>query len=205
VRLPAETIRDQALAASGLLVEKVGGPSVMPYQPGDLWKELADTEFNQDHGENLYRRSMYTFWKRTVAPPSMMTFDAAAREACSVRESRTNTPLQALTLLNEVTFVEAARALAERVLTTCGSAPAERLTVAFRLVLGRAPRPAELNVLQHSLERQLAHYREQPAAAEEFVKVGEAKRNAQFDVGELAAYTSLCSLILNLDEAITKE
>src|SRR5207253_1771585 len=109
LRLSAEMIRDQALAISGLLVERLGGPSVKPYQPKGLWKELGDVDYTPDHGENLYRRSLYTFWKRTVAPPSMMTFDAAARETCSVRETRTNTPLQALTLMNEITYVEAGR------------------------------------------------------------------------------------------------
>ncbi len=109
-------IRDQALYASGLLVEKLGGPSVRPYQPARLWAEMSDKEYEQDHGDNLYRRSLYTYWKRTVPHPVMMTFDATNRETCSVRESRTNTPLQALTLLNEDGFVEAARVLAERVL-----------------------------------------------------------------------------------------
>src|SRR5207249_4638505 len=117
-RLPAEMIRDQALVASGLLVEKLGGPSVKPYQPPGLWKELTGAEdYVQDHGEGLYRRSMYTFWKRTVAPPAMMAFDAAGRETCIVRETRTNTPLHALVLMNNVTFVEAARVLAQRVLS----------------------------------------------------------------------------------------
>jgi hypothetical protein len=109
LRLSAETIRDQALAISGLLAEKLGGPSVKPYQPKGLWRELTEMDYVQDHGKDLYRRSLYTFWKRTIAPPSMITFDAAGREACIVRKVRTNTPLQALTLLNDVTYVEAAR------------------------------------------------------------------------------------------------
>ena len=123
-RLRAEAIRDQMLFASGLLVETVGGPSVNPYQPAGLWKELTGgADFVQDHGENLYRRSLYTFWKRTIAPPSMMTFDASAREACCVRETRTNTPLQALALMNETAYVEAARLLAQRVMLAAGSSP----------------------------------------------------------------------------------
>src|SRR5262249_39488791 len=120
LRLSAEMLRDQALFVSGLLAERVGGPSVKPYQPKGLWEELAGIAYKQDHGEDLYRRSLYIFWKRTVAPPSMTTFDATAREACTVNRSRTNTPLQALTLMNDVTFVEASRVLAERVLREGG-------------------------------------------------------------------------------------
>src|SRR6185437_2351509 len=131
VRLAAEMIRDQALAASGLLVERVGGPSVKPYQPGDLWKELASVEYVQDYGEKLYRRSLYTFWKRTVAPPTMIAFDAAGRETCTVRQTRTNTPLQALTLMNDVTYVEASRVLAERLLKEGHATPEQRLTRMF--------------------------------------------------------------------------
>ncbi len=140
-RLPAEVIRDQALAASGLLVERLGGPSVRPYQPPGLWKELTGgADAVQDHGADLYRRSLYTFWKRTIAPPTMVAFDASPREACCVRLTRTNTPLQALTLLNEVTFVEAARVLAQRAMIEGGSSPAERIDRAFRLALARAER-----------------------------------------------------------------
>ena len=137
-RLPAEMIRDQALAASGLLVERIGGPSVRPYQPAGLWKELTGAEdYRPDAGPGLYRRSLYTFWKRTVAPPSMITFDAAGRETCTVREVRTNTPLQALNLLNDVTFVEAARLLAERVLLAEGAGTQAQVERAVQLVTGR--------------------------------------------------------------------
>ena len=123
-RLAAEMVRDQALSISGLLVEKIGGPSVKPYQPQGLWKELAGGEdYKQDKGEGLYRRSLYTFWKRAVPPPSMMTFDSAGREACVVRETRTNTPLQALTLMNDVTYLEAARVMAERMMMEGGATP----------------------------------------------------------------------------------
>ena len=206
LRLSAEVIRDQCLAVSGLLIESVGGPSVNPYQPPGLWKELTGGgDFVQDHGANLYRRSLYTFWKRTIAPPSMMTFDASGREACSVRETRTNTPLQALTLMNEVTFVEAARVLAQRVMTHRGATPAERLTLAFRLALGRQPSASELQILEKNLARHLARFREQPAAAEKLLQVGEAPRDAQCDSSELAAYAAVANLILNLDEAVTKE
>jgi hypothetical protein len=205
LRLSAENIRDQALAASGLLVEQLGGASVKPYQPAGLWRELADAKYVQDHGRSLYRRSLYTFWKRTIAPPSMATFDAAGREACTVRKARTNTPLQALTLLNEVTFVEAARALAQRVMTEGGKTPEDRITRAFRLVTARRPRPVELQILQAGLEDHLARYRRDPKAALKLVSTGESRRDEKLDVAELAAYTAVASLILNLDETITKE
>lgn len=205
VRLAAEMIRDQALAASGLLVEQIGGPSVRPYQPGDLWKELASVEYVQDHGEKLYRRSLYTFWKRTVAPPTMIAFDAAGRETCTVRETRTNTPLQALALLNEVTFVEAARMLGERVMVEGGETPESRIALAFRLVVARPPRPAELEILAKGFENHLARYRSQPQAAAELLAAGEAARDERLDSAELAAYTAVASVILNLDETVTKE
>lgn len=205
VRLSAEMIRDQALAASGLLVERLGGPSVKPYQPEGLWSELADTEYVQDHGENLYRRSLYTFWKRTITPPAMAAFDAAGRESCTVRETRTNTPLQALVLLNEITFVEAARVLAQRVLAECGPDPRDRATRTFRLVLARKPREQELTVLVRFVSRQLERFRAAPEDAKALISVGEAPRPETLDACELAAYTTLANLVFNLDEAITKE
>ena len=205
VRLAAETIRDQALAASGLLVEQLGGPSVKPYQPAGLWKDLAtDTEYAEETGPSLYRRSLYTYRKRTVSSPTMAVFDAPSRETCSVRPTRTNTPLQALTLLNDVTFVEAARVLAERALREGGSSADERIMRLFRLVLARQPSPDELRVLTAALDRHLAQYRRNPQAASKLVSVGRAPRAAEFDVTAVAAYTVLASLVLNLDEAITK-
>ena len=205
-RLPATTIRDQALAASGLLAAKVGGPSVRPYQPEGLVKELTGTEdYKQDHGANLYRRSLYTFWKRTVAPPAMVTFDAAGRETCVVRETRTNTPLQALTLMNDIAFVEAARNLAQRVLVEAGATPEERLALAFRLVLARRPGAAEMRVLREGLEQHLADYRKDRDAARKLISQGESRPDGKLDAAELAAYTTVAGLILNLDEAITKE
>jgi hypothetical protein len=205
VRLPAETIRDQALFAAGLLVEGLGGPSVKPYQPAGLWHELADTEYLPDRGPGLYRRSLYTFWKRTVAPPSMMTFDASPRETCVVRETRTNTPLQALTLMNDVTFVEAARVLARRVMREGGPTPEGRLTLAFRLATARGPRPAELKVLLDDLGYHQSHYRQDRPAALRLLSIGEAPRDPRLDPCELAAYTAVANLILNLDEVVTKE
>jgi hypothetical protein len=205
LRLSAEMIRDQALAAAGLLVERLGGPSVMPYQPEGLWKELAGVDYTQDHGESLYRRSMYTFWKRTVAPPTMITFDAAGRETCMVRETRTNTPLQALTLLNEVTFVECSRQLAQRAMAEGGMTPQERISHAFRLAIARSPTAAELGILVKGFEGHLGQYRTDPQAAMKLISTGESRRDEQLDVAELAAYTAVAGVILNLDETVTKE
>ena len=206
-RLSAQAIRDQALFVGGLLVEKLGGPSVKPYQPAGLWEELAgDIAYNQSTGEDLYRRSLYTFWKRTIAPPSMMNFDAAAREMCTVRVSRTNTPLQALNLMNDVTFVEAARGLAQRVLSEPESrSHADRIARAFRLATSRRPTAEEGKILLASLEAQLASYRSDRKAARELVDTGESPLSKGLDSREVAAYTAVASLILNLDETITKE
>lgn len=206
LRLPAEMIRDQALASSGLLIEKIGGPSVKIYQPDGLWKELTNDQYEQDHGEALYRRSMYTFWKRTVPPPTMTTFDASAREACTLNRSRTNTPLQALALLNDVTYVEAARKLAERVMTTeLSTTPEARLTLAFQLVLARVPDGTELKILAGALERNVARYQSDAEGADKLVGLGESARNENLDKIQLAAMAATCSLILNLDEAVTRE
>jgi hypothetical protein len=205
LRLPAETIRDQALFASGLLAEKIGGPSVKPYQPAGLWSELGGADYAPDKGDGLYRRSLYTFWKRTAPPPFMITFDSAMRETCTVRESRTNTPLQALNLMNDVTFVEASRKLAERAIRE-GSGPIDdRIVRAFRQVLGRPPGERELRKLRDSLRFYLDHFRANPKAAADFTSQGEAPRDERIEVSELAAYTAVASLILNLDETITKE
>jgi hypothetical protein len=205
LRLPAEMIRDQALRLGGLLVERFGGPSVKPYQPPGLWDELADSEYVQDHGPSLYRRSLYTYWKRTVPPPALTAFDAAGREACVVRETRTNTPLQALDVLNDVTFVEAARAFAERVLREGGNAPEIRLAAAFRAATGRAPRREELSILKQGLDDQLERFRDDPGAASTLIHFGESAPDARCDACELAAYTAIAQLIFNLDETITKE
>ncbi len=204
LRLSAEMIRDQALSASGLLVERLGGPSVKPYQPGGLWEEIADTPYVRDKGLDLYRRGLYTYWKRTVAPPSAVTFDAQGREACSVLESRTNTPLQALNLLNDVTYVEASRVLAARVMHATKT-PEDRVTLTFRLVLARTPTVDERRLLRSAFDRHLARYRRDPAAAKKLLAIGESKRDERLDLSEHAAYTALASVILNLDEAITRE
>lgn len=204
-RLSAEMVRDQALAASGLLVEQLGGPSVRPYQPDGLWKDLAGIDYEQDHGASLYRRGLYTYWKRTVAPPSMVTFDAGGRETCIVKETRTNTPLQALNLMNDVTYVEAARALGEAMMAETNSSPSNRIDFAFRRVLGRAARPAELAVLGEGYADHLAHFRQNASDADVLTKQGESVRAANLDVAELAAWTTIAGLILNLDETVTRE
>lgn len=211
-RLQAEFIRDQALAASGLLNREIGGRSVSPYQPLGLWEELAirgDSKnwsaqfFVQGKGPDLYRRSMYTFWKRTSPPPQMMTFDAPDREVCTVRRSRTNTPLQALVLMNDPTYVEAARKLAERVLKE-KETTSDRLTHAFRLVTARTPRDAELAILQATLTKNLDRYRKNEKAAHALLAVGESPRDERFSVSELAGWTMTMSVILNLDETVTR-
>jgi hypothetical protein len=210
LRLSAEMIRDQALAASGLLVERLGGPSIKPYQPAGLWRELADVEYRRDRGEDLYRRGVYVYWKRTVAPPGLLTFDAAGREACNVRDTRTNTPLQALNLLNDVTYAEAARVLAVRVLRS-GKGDSERLTLLFRLVLARQPKADELAILASGLARHRAHYRGDRRSARQVVAAGDAPGAAaldptvQVDPAEQAAWSALAAVVLNLDEAITRE
>lgn len=205
-RLSAEMVRDQALAVSGLLVERLGGPSVKPYQPAGLWKELTGgADYEPDRGPGLYRRSLYTFWKRTIAPPGMMTFDAAGREACSVRETRTNTPLQALALLNDVTYVEAARVLAQRLMREGGTTTETRLDLAHRLVLGRRPTPEEARILLAGFQHHHAHFQQHRAAARRLLRTGAAPIEDGWNEAELAALTATASLLLNLDEAITRE
>jgi len=206
VRLPAEMIRDQALFAAGLLTERIGGPSIKTYQPDGLIKELHGTDdYVQDHGADLYRRSLYVHWKRTVPPPGLTTFDAAGREACVVRETRTNTPLQALYLLNDVTNMEAARVLAQRVLHEEGATTEDRLALAFRLATCRLPSPSEAEILRRSLLRHREHYLAHPDAARKLIAVGEYPLASGMDPVELAAYTATANTILNLDEVITKE
>jgi len=206
-RLPAQVLRDQALDISGLLVEKVGGPPVKPYQPPGLWEELSfdGGGYVQDEGENLYRRSLYTYWKRTVTPPAMATFDAATRETCIVRANRTNTPLQALNLMNDVTYLEASRKFAERVMKEGGSSPEARIDYAFRVVLARPPKPEEQAVLLGTFNQFLKRFQTQPEAATKFLAQGQSPRDAKLNPPELAAYAAVASLILNLDETITKE
>ena len=205
-RMPAEMVRDQALLVSGLLKEKLGGPSVKPYQPAGLWEDVSverRDKYIADVGDGLYRRSLYTFWKRTCPPPGLSTFDAPDRETCVIRRARTNTPLQALALMNDPTYLEAARKLAERVLSNSTSDDA-RLTFAFQLVLCRNPRPEEVKVLLDIREQALAKFKNEPAAADKLLKVGSSPRDPKAAPIELAAWTIVMSTLLNLDEAISK-
>ena len=210
-RLPAEFIRDAALKTSGLLVEQLGGPSVLPYLPGDPWREISHygstpataQSFIQDHGEKLYRRSLYTFWKRTLPPPNLALFDAPNREVCTLERGSTNTPLQALVLLNDVQFVEAARAFAERILQRPGS-DATRLAWAFTEVTSRAPAPAEAALLQRALVRGRAHFAAAPEAAARVLASGESPRDESLPVVEHAAWSQVAALLLNLSEALTR-
>jgi hypothetical protein len=207
-RLSAEMIRDQALLVSGLLVEKFGGPSVKPYQPDGLYRDMAFaglTGYEQDKGEGLWRRSLYTFWKRTVLAPTMQVFDASAREFCTVRDTRTNTPLQALNLMNDVTYLEAARMFAERMLLEGGGTPRERINWAFRAATSRTPSERELQVLLRNLKSQTDYYSGRPLEAKQLLSVGEKRNDGELDAAELAAYASTASLILNLDEVITRQ
>jgi len=208
-RLPAEVIRDQALAASGLLVEKLGGRSVRPYQPAGIWNETAAfgnlVNYMHDKGEGLYRRSMYTIWKRTAAPPEMTLFDVPSREICRVTRARTNTPLQALILLNDVTYVEAARAFAQRMIREGGPTIKSRLDFAFQTLLARHPTDTESNIMESGVTRRLAHYQKNLKAAEELIAQGDSKPDPKISPVELAAYTVTASALLNLDETLNTE
>ncbi|MEO7652649.1 MAG: DUF1553 domain-containing protein, partial [Bryobacteraceae bacterium] len=208
-RLPAEMIRDQALSVAGLLNAKMGGPPVKPYQPDGLWEQLSVVTdrklYEQSKGEDLWRRSVYTFWKRTVPPPALTTFDAPTREFCVVKRSLSSTPLQALALLNDETYTEASRMLAEQMITEGGTTPRARLAYAFERATARPPSAAEIAVLQAGLERRIAQYSRDRAAAERVLSAGEAPRNKTIDAVELAAYTTAASVILNLDEVVTKQ
>ncbi|HET6880696.1 MAG TPA: DUF1553 domain-containing protein [Pirellulales bacterium] len=206
-RLPGELIRDQALAAGGLLVRSLGGPSVKPYQPEGIWEAVSyggEQSYQPDHGEDLYRRGLYTFWKRQAPPPSLLAFDAPTRETCVVRRSRTNTPLQALVVLNDPTFVEAARKLAERVLKSDCPADDDRLRLAFSIVLSRRPDDLEQAELARLLSRQIEKYRGDLRLAEALLSVGESKPDVSLPSADVAAWTIVAHAILNLDEALSK-
>ncbi len=207
-RLPAESVRDNALAISGLLTSRIGGPSIKPYQPDGLWEELAggagEPPYQIAEDNNLYRRSLYIYRKRTVPHPTMTTFDGNAREICAVARSRTNTPLQALALLNDKTYVEAARNLAMLALDHSDDGN-EQVRLAFRRATARWPDDNELGVLAKSLERKLELFSSEPEQANEMIKNGIAPADAKYDPVRLAAMTAVASIILNLDEVITKE
>ena len=206
-RMDGEMIRDYALAASGLLVQKLGGPSVKPYQPVGVWEAVAmigsnTRDYKSDSGENLYRRSMYTFWKRSAPPASMEIFNAPSREVCSVRRERTNTPLQALVTLNDPQFVESARRLAETVLKLDGEEA--RLQALSMRLLARPLRSEELTVVRGSLAELTAYYASHPDDAKALLAVGESPSAAQVDQQALAAWTMLTNELFNLDEVLNK-
>jgi len=206
-RLPAEMIRDYALSTGGLLVGWLGGESVRPYQPSGLWDDVVYENvprFVQDHGEKLYRRSLYTYWKRSVPPPNMQAFDAPSREVCVLTRAKTNTPLAALVLMNDPTFVEASRKLAGRVLRDGGATTESRLTLLHRLACGRRPTTHELGLLRGALAELQSGFRAEPAAALRLLTVGESPRDEEFDSVELAAYASLANAVLGVDEAVTR-
>ena len=204
-RMPSWMLRDHALSASGLLVREIGGNPVNTYQPDGVWEEASfgKKSYNHDKGEKLYRRSLYTFWRRTIPPPMMATFDAPSREACSVRRGRTNTPLQALALMNDTLVGEAARHLADRV---AGAATgAGRIDLAFARVLGRRPRAIERQLLMASYQRSPVRFAAHPALGKQLLAVGESKSPDPGDVAAAAALVTTCHVILNLDEAVTRE
>ncbi|MEM7234407.1 MAG: DUF1553 domain-containing protein, partial [Planctomycetota bacterium] len=209
-RLPSWMIRDQALALSGLFVEKVGGPPVRPYQPKGIWADASfgKIRYSQDHGEKLYRRSLYTFWRRIVKPT--MFFDTATRQTCTVRAQRTNTPLHALITLNETTFVESARNFAERLLREASEDGTKlndetRLRLAFRLATSRRATDGEFEILKRRFHLLVEEFGKAPEEAKKLLSVGESKRGESVDVAKHAGLTAICSLILNLDEVLSKE
>ena len=207
-RLPAEVIRDQALSISGLLVDIQGGPSVKPYMPEAVWDETSVygdmRNYKADKGEGLYRRSLYTIWKRTAAPPTMLLFDSAGREVCTVKRSRSNTPLQALSLLNEITFVEAARKLAEQAMRQSGD-NAAKLAWTFRQVVRRNATAQELSVLRKGLEKRFATYAADKTLAPKLLATGLSPTSTDLDRNQLAAWTATANILLNLDETVTRE
>jgi Protein of unknown function (DUF1553)/Protein of unknown function (DUF1549)/Planctomycete cytochrome C/Concanavalin A-like lectin/glucanases superfamily len=208
-RMDAEMLRDIALQSGGLLVDTIGGPSVKPYQPPNVWEQVSyptsDTvNYVQEHGEALYRRSMYTYWKRMASPPNMDVFDAPMRDAVCTRRQRTDTPLQALVTMNDVQWVEAARALAQRVIREGGPKPEQRVNLMSEILLSHDPPEKMTAVLEGSLQKMQAHYAADPKAARELVDVGEKKRDTSIPEPELAAWTMVASEMLNLDETLTK-
>ncbi|HBN77531.1 MAG TPA: hypothetical protein DD473_17325, partial [Planctomycetaceae bacterium] len=209
LRLDAEVMRDQALFLSGLLVQKMGGEGVNPYQPPNIWEPVAfggsnTRNYQQSTGENLYRRSLYTFLKRTAPPPFMSTFDGPSREQSCSRRERTNTPLQALQLMNDIQYFEAARGFAERMLSEGGETPEKRIAWAFEVATSRQPTAEEIQVIESVLHGYEARYQADAKAAQEAITVGESQPSEKYAPAELAAYTLVANLIMNLDEVINK-
>ncbi|MBT6495516.1 MAG: DUF1553 domain-containing protein [Planctomycetaceae bacterium] len=208
-RLDAEVIRDSALKVSGLLVDRLGGPSVFPYHPPGLWQEINNRPgysrtYKQDANENIYRRSLYTFWKRTVPPPSMATFDAPQREYCVVRRSRTNTPLQAFVMLHDPQFVEAARQLGKRMMTEGGKTVDDRIAYGFQLCTARRPNAAERTVLKQMFDKRLRQYQADKKSAARLLSVGDSPTDETLDAAEFAAWATIGRVLLNLSEFVTK-
>ncbi len=207
IRLQGDFIRDQALFISGLLVDRVGGPGTRPYQPDGLWNEVSlnkGLRFRQDHGESLYRRSMYIYWKRSAPHPAMQIFDAPTREKCSVGRPRTNTPLQALVTLNDVQFVEASRKFAERIMVEGGDDFTARLEHAFQICVARAPRQREIQICENVYKAQLASFWDDSERARQYLDHGESRRNEALSLEEHAAWTVLANMLLNLDEVLMR-
>lgn len=206
-RMTAEMIRDNALAVSGLLVREIGGPSVHPYQPAGLWKEMATrnaTEYRQDEGDKLYRRSMYTIWKRSTPPPAMISFDASERNVCIVERQKTSSPLQALVLLNDPQYVEAARMLAERMMKQGGASIEEQVDFAFRLLTSRQPADHEKGLLTQLYQEEFESFSADEQVAHELLTVGDYPRDPDLNTAEVAAKTIVASTIMNFDEAYMK-
>ncbi|MDC0274296.1 DUF1553 domain-containing protein, partial [Planctomycetaceae bacterium] len=206
-RLQSEFIRDNALSISGMLNEKMGGPGVKPYQPPGLWAEVGLSGkplFKPDEGEKLYRRSLYTYWKRSAPPPNMQIFDAPTREKCTINRPRTNTPLQALVMLNDLQFVEASRQIAVRMMGEGRVLPAERLEQGFLLTVARPPSATEKSVLMQLYQQSLKHFRENSEAAQQLLSLGESKNPEGLDPVEHAAWTIVASTLLNMDESLTR-
>jgi hypothetical protein len=203
-RLSAEMMRDQALAASGLLVRDIGGPPVKPYQPDGLWAALATrngTVYEADTGDKLHRRSLYTLWKRTVPPPMMTTFDASERNLCAVQRQSTSTPLQALVLMNDPQFFEGARVLAERMIREGGESPGERIALGFRALTGRSPSATETETLKELLFDQQMAFSARPASARDLLSTGQHAADARIRPIEIASYAVVASTIMNFDGA----
>jgi hypothetical protein len=205
-RVDAELVRDNAMAVSGLLVAKVGGPSVKPYQPDAYWENLnfPPRQYVADRGDAQHRRGLYTWWQRSFLHPSLLAFDAPSREECCAERNRSNIPQQALVLLNDPTYVEAARAFAARVLRECSGRPEDRLNRAWQLALQRDPQPSETETLRKLLDKHLADYRANPAAARAVISTGVAPMTGGLDAAELAAWTHVARVLLNLHETVTR-
>ena len=205
-RIEAELVRDNALSIAGLLVPKIGGPSVKPYQPDGYWENLnfPTRTYEADRGESQYRRGLYTWWQRSFLHPSLLAFDAPSREECTAERNRSNIPQQALALLNDPTYVEAARAFAARILSEGGGDTTARITWGWRQALSRAPRADEMSTVRALLDKHLAEYRQDTQAAESLLKVGLLPAPKDVDPAELAAWTNVARVILNLHETITR-